>query len=194
MSSDDDDTATCEYTDSDYSSTDDDSSSESDSEEDTDEEEDPPRTGSVTIVRGDLLNAKEQYICHQCNCTSKKAKGLAKTIFNRFPWSKIYHKDRSAWLGDIRVSKSPVANFPSVIHMFAQDRPGGHKGSANVKLARRMLFKGCLEKIAKIPGVESLAFPKGIGCGLAGGDWDAYLAVLTTFAMTYGIRVRIYCQ
>ena len=29
---------------------------------------------------------------------------------------------------------------------------------------------------------RSIAFPDHIGCGLAGGDWDTYLALLTNFA------------
>lgn len=190
MTSDNDDTLT--YDDDDSSCSDPDA--DSDEDDDLDDREEEKKLGSITIVRGDILNAKEQYICHQCNCTSVNAKGLAKTIFRRFPWSRVYHKDRSSWLGEIRISQSPLKSTPSVIHMFAQDKPGGYNGSPYVKHSRRMLFKGCLEKIAQVPGIKSLAFPKGIGCGLAGRDWDAYLALITTFAMKYGLHVRIYCK
>ena len=35
------------------------------------------RQGRLNIIEGNLLEASEQYIAHQCNCTSKGAKGLA---------------------------------------------------------------------------------------------------------------------
>ena len=37
----------------------------------------------LQIVNGDLLNAKEPYIVHQCNCTSTNAKALAHFIFTK---------------------------------------------------------------------------------------------------------------
>lgn len=35
----------------------------------------PPKENTVVLKRGDLLRASEKYICHQCNCVSKHAKG-----------------------------------------------------------------------------------------------------------------------
>jgi len=32
-------------------------------------------------------------------------------------------------------------------------------------------------------GLESVAFPHSIGCGLAGGDWAAYRAAIERFAV-----------
>ena len=34
------------------------------------------------------------FIGHQCNCVTKDAKGLAKQIFDAFPWANDYCTDR----------------------------------------------------------------------------------------------------
>ena len=56
------------------------------------------RKGSVHIVGGDLMNASEQYIVHQCSCTiSGKAGGVAATVFNRFPDVDVYKLRQQSW-------------------------------------------------------------------------------------------------
>lgn len=46
----------------------------------------------IEIIEGDLLNATEKYICHQTNCLSQgSAAGIARAIFDRFPYADIYH-------------------------------------------------------------------------------------------------------
>ena len=48
--------------------------------------------------------------------------------------------------------------------------------------ARKVAFAKCLVKIARLPQLGSVAFPWGVGCGAAGGDWVQYLAILKRFA------------
>jgi hypothetical protein len=51
-------------------------------------------------------------------------------------------------------------------------------------------------RVAKLPDLESIAFPWRIGCNLGGGDWAAYLGTITNFAQyvkeKQGTRVAIY--
>jgi len=44
----------------------------------------------MKIVRGNILDATDPVIAHQCNCVSTKAAGLAAQIFDRFPLSDTY--------------------------------------------------------------------------------------------------------
>ena len=44
----------------------------------------------IEIVTGNLLDAKEKFIAHRTNCVSQKSAGLAKRIFDKFPYSNIY--------------------------------------------------------------------------------------------------------
>jgi hypothetical protein len=39
---------------------------------------------------GDLLDATEQFIAHQCNCISQNAGGLAFYLFKKFPYANVY--------------------------------------------------------------------------------------------------------
>lgn len=44
----------------------------------------------INTIHGNLLNAKESYICHQCNCVTIKSHGLSKTISDIYPWADLY--------------------------------------------------------------------------------------------------------
>jgi hypothetical protein len=71
----------------------------------------------MKIVTGDLLKAnclEYPYIIHQVNCTSIRAAGLAKAIFEAFPWADVY-SDRSRRGDDVQrfgqVSCTPTIKF-----------------------------------------------------------------------------------
>jgi hypothetical protein len=40
--------------------------------------------------------------------------------------------------------------------------------------------------------LDSIAFPNGVGCGAAGGDWAIYLKMIEGFASRTSARVAIY--
>ena len=42
-------------------------------------------TNYIKVINGNLLEAQEQYIIHQCNCVSVNAKTLAKQLFDKYP-------------------------------------------------------------------------------------------------------------
>lgn len=53
---------------------------------------------------------------------------------------------------------------------------------------RERAFKECLEKIGTLPADSkpcSIAFPHEVGCGLAGGSWVKYDAMLNDFAAAH---------
>ena len=54
-------------------------------------------------------------------------------------------------------------------------------------------FRRGLELVAGMEGIERVALPWGIGCGLAGGDWGVYEGIIREFAeRNEGITVVIY--
>ena len=152
-------------------------------------------------VEGNLLEAAEQYICHQCNMLTDHAAGTAKLIFDRFPYADIY-KDRDCphiptmeeQLGNILI-RGDGKDQRFVINMMAQFYPGKPKypnSSKDGTLVRLNAFKQCLDKIALLPDLQSVAFPYKIGCNLAGGNWDTYYNMIEQFADKVQIPVRIY--
>ncbi len=150
------------------------------------------------IITGNLLEATEQYIAHQCNCISDYAAGLAGAIFEKFPYSDCY-SDRSHY--DVPGTIQICGNGQDqryVINMFAQYYPGHPKYLTSRKdgtLAREAFFSLCLDEISQIQNLESIAFPWHIGCNLGGGTWVNYLNMLTIFENTVkdsGVNVKIY--
>ncbi len=75
--------------------------------------------------------------------------------------------------------------------MYAQDKPGRPKGKETADM-RIDWFRDCLIQIGTVfPEGSRLYFPYGIGCGLAGGDWNMYSAILKVFAESYNMNVII---
>ena len=147
------------------------------------------------IVDGDLFKAKEKYICHQCNCVTQKSAHLSATMFARFPYANVYSgRTDPDKLGTIAV-RGNGDDQRFVINMFGQFYPGvvrypnGTKDGHEVRLKA---FQSCLTAISRIKDLESVAFPWGIACGAAGGDWETYLSTLQYFADNVGVPVKIY--
>jgi O-acetyl-ADP-ribose deacetylase (regulator of RNase III) len=137
----------------------------------------------IEIIDEDLLEAKEQYIAHACNCVSNNSAGIAKSIFDKFPYANTYinriEKDQP---GTIKILGNNNQRF--IINMFCQIYPGAPKyptfGLDGI-ISREKYFHKCLMEIAKIFNLKSIAFPYGICCGLAKGNWDHYLGTLNNF-------------
>lgn len=153
---------------------------------------------TIEIITGDLLDAKEQYIVHQCNCITNKAAHLAKSVFDRFPYADIYVARTVPDQPGHFIVRGDGKDQRYVIALLGQYYPGSPK-YPNSKLdgtrAREVYFHHSLLRLARLPKVESIAFPWKIGCGAAGGNWKNYLGTLTNFAgfiAGKGTRVVIY--
>ena len=83
-----------------------------------------------------------------------------------------------------------------VLNLFAQYHPGkagggggrggGGGGPDDSAAARQRYFAACLACVGReVRGLRSVAFPFRVGCGLAGGDWPAYRALLEAFARAH---------
>ena len=142
---------------------------------------------SIQTKFENILNANEQYIVHQCNCVTKKSKGLSKQIFDKYPQSNIYHKRQGPDEPGTIIVKERIINI------LGQFYPGRSKGIYDTKEKRLIWFQEALDKIALINDIHSIAIPYRIGCGLAGGNWKEYLDKLKNFAENHpGINVTMY--
>jgi len=130
-----------------------------------------------------LSPKKAQIIAQQCNCTSRKARGLAKDIIDTFPYADFYSKrTKSSKPGTIKVVGSPKTGKRLILAMFSQLQPG-NSGEGDTSSLRETWFGRCLEKISSnIKGLRSIAFPYKIGCGMAGGNWENYKAMIDRWA------------
>lgn len=139
-------------------------------------------------IKGDLLEADLDYYCHQVNCQGKMGSGIAKSI--REKWPIVYkeycdwHMGYEAWahahqnqeytynaadamLGHIQVVK--VNDNQNVVNMAAQ----AYFGYDGRRYTSYDAFWSCLGEIkATIPKGSKIGFPKNIGCGLGGANWQ----------------------
>ncbi|KAH0794298.1 SNF2 subfamily protein [Histomonas meleagridis] len=146
----------------------------------------------VKIVDGDICNAKEKYIVHQCNCVSKGARGVAQTIFKKFPYSNVYaQRTKHDVPGTIKICGNGV-DKRFIIALFGQYGWGKPDNKNDSPEKRLNFFKSGLGKIAQIPNLESVAFPYLVGCASAGGNWELYLQEIETFAAITQVPVVLY--
>ena len=142
----------------------------------------------LKVVLGDLLEADETYLFHQCNCVSTKPWGLAKTMFDRYPEANTYNQDdRNPGF----VEFVEVDHGRKIINAYCQYYPGKPRYETDTSALRLSWFLKCL-KTVRSAGIRSLAMPYNIGCGLAGGDWDQYFLAITNFARRYQIYITLY--
>lgn len=166
---------------------------------------------SVAKIKGDLLESKEDYIVHQCNCYTITSHGLSKAIAEKFPWADHYsnrkrldsrnlavEEDRDEF-GTIKIIQNPNKEKPDVVCLFAQLCPGKplrfhsypnwYVDTAKERLNK---FKSCLRKLGRLCRGKNVAFPNKIGRGLAGGNWDVYYKLICKFANKYDVKTFIY--
>lgn len=153
----------------------------------------------VFIVYGSVLSATEKYIIHQCNCETAEAAGLAYEVFKKYPYANVYKYRRHDELsydtpGTIVVKGGHCQEKArGVINLFGQRHKSVPNSSDDTYEMRMKWFKSALEAVACIPDVESVAFPHGIGCGMAGGKWEDYYAMITEWSERHPkISVVIY--
>jgi len=151
-----------------------------------------------TVIDKSILEATEDYICHQCNCVSKHSAGVAKAIFDIYPHANVYKgRVTPSQPGTLAVRRGILKR--GVINMFAQYYPGGpvwgkYDGDyiKDDNVARLKYFRQCLFHMAHELPNYSFAFPWGIGCGLAEGDWGEYITILKNFERYVEGDVTIY--
>lgn len=161
----------------------------------------PTSLPNVFFVKGDLLTHPCDLIIHQCNCLTTTPHGLAADIFKLYPETNLYSKRRSLDHKNLAIEEDRgVVGKTVIVGMVAaimgQWRPGkcgsryrhSYPEHPDVETPQRrvMWFQQGLSDLEKqlkqMPEVKIVAFPYRIGCGLAGGDWEMYLAMIADFA------------
>ena len=143
----------------------------------------------LTLVNGNLLDAKETYLCHQCNCVSFRSAHLAKDVFNRFPYANVYREHINGCEdepGTILI-RGNGEDKRFVVAMFGQLLPGKSrrpydKDYEDCDDLRLLFFQDCLNALQDLEIPGTFAMPYGIGCGAAGGDWKEYYKLIEEFA------------
>ena len=130
----------------------------------------------MKILKGDILTVKKGIICHQTNCQGVMGAGLALQIRNK--WPKVYRKYKTfcQHTPNLLGRAQYVIAGPQlgVVNLFGQDFYGGDLRCTNYEAVARG-FEELQSIIAS--DYKHLYIPKLMGCALAGGAWDIYLAI-----------------
>lgn len=152
----------------------------------------------IKIINDDIIRVCNDgyWIAHQCNMVSRYVSGLASDIYINYKQADkrngtVYNKDKYG-----KIDYEKFNNF-GVINMYAQYLPGGYyvgcdKNNIDKEHNRHNAFKSCLDEIVLLiykEDIKKLAFPYGIGCGLAKGNWDVYIEMLEQFSKSVEIDV-----
>ena len=151
-----------------------------------------PFFGKETIMvvykTGDILSQENTttVIGHQVNCMGAFGAGLAKQIRSKYPNAYgdyatvcgMVQRDKLLGQCILSLAKGPYAGHPQaryVAHLFGQYRYGRGECFTDYTALRAALTS--LHGTAKKFGY-SVSLPFGIGCGLAGGDWNIVSAII----------------
>ena len=162
----------------------------------------------MTVISGDITRIPVDIIVQQCNCLSIYPHGLAKTIKDVLGVDPYGHRKRLSnncaierdrdEVGTCKIQKA--RNGTLVANLFAQYSPGKpgvyfQKQGADTREAREQWFQLALEDLSEElharPDVKTIAFPFGIGCGLAGGKWENYNKMIQKWAKLHS-HLKVY--
>ncbi|RGC58401.1 Appr-1-p processing protein [Agathobaculum butyriciproducens] len=138
--------------------------------------------------KGDIFSAAENsniILCHQVNCKGAMGAGFSKVVKEKYPTIEESYKrectrikamreiqhDYRTGLGNVQFLPIPNEKL-YVANMFAQNAYGIDKRQTDYDA-----FELCVERIkafAQAINAENtvIRIPYGIGCGLAGGEWE----------------------
>lgn len=149
--------------------------------------------GNIVEITGDLLETTADIICHQVNCKGVMGAGLAKQIKLRYP--KVFENYKKLCAkydyGSILLG---VVDFEEVDKYIVANCFGQWGYGTKVKQTDYDALERCFKSVADFAireELKTIAIPYGIGCGLAGGDWNTVFGIITkTFANT-DLEVKI---
>lgn len=145
----------------------------------------------INLVKGDILNAKENIISQQVNCCGVMGSGLAKQIRNKYLEVFIeyyaYCKRHDDMLKMLGVALPVICEDNKIVmNLFGQMYYGTDKQYTDYA-ALECAFRNMKEYAQK--NQLSIAIPFQIGCGLAGGNWDIVYKIIEDVFSDYGVTI-----
>lgn len=142
----------------------------------------------MRVIDGDLLGITRGVIVHQVNCRDRIGAGLSGQIIAKYPEvEKAYHNifdwhrkntsSKEEYESALRMmvkgtfQSVKISEDLFVVNLFAQFYYGNAAKTGKVYTDVNALVAG-LESITELFGELPVHIPYGIGCGLAGANWQ----------------------
>lgn len=152
----------------------------------------------LTEITGDILNVKDGIICHQVNYFGVMGGGVAAAIAENLLTETQYaayvtyckQAGRTA-LGTVQFLG--CSDGLIVANMFCQDDARARGGETGEAITDYGCMRRCFIRIRVM--AQSLGkrvyVPRNIGCGIAGGDWDAVKFIMRDVFGAYPVEAFI---
>ena len=151
----------------------------------------------IIETTGDLVKDKIYDIfCHQTNCKGVMGAGIALQI--KYAYPEVAEADNKYYRRWAYGSGEPILGTNlyvrtndgrTCVNMYAQ-LDYGRRGQKTNYTAFQECLNRLLKKLNASDPSLKIAFPKGIGCGLAGGEWNVVYSMIQGFAEN--IRQDVY--
>lgn len=144
----------------------------------------------VNIKYGNILDATENMICHQCNTEGVFGGGLAYQIGKKWPecaagarsFAKLFGEEGVLGMVYYFTSSDPKR---VIANCFSQN--------PNFTTNYEMLEKAFDEILGVCSYIGySVAVPFKYGCGIASGDWNKVLDIFTRLSAKWNVNISIY--
>ena len=152
----------------------------------------------IKIIEGDILNAKEDIICHQANTMGVMGSGLAKQIKNKYP--KVYENyhyicqqalnRKESLLGQV-IWGVLTSDGKIIGNLCGQNKYGRDKQYTSydaLKKALTVVYKSVTSPNSVLKDM-TIAIPYKIGCGLGGGDWNIVYEMIEEIFKEYDVTI-----
>jgi len=142
-------------------------------------------------IEGDLLTTPVDIIVQQTNCLTVRPFGLSKTISQKLNIDT--YKSRKCLKTEKNLAIKEDRGTPGKPQVYHKHITRYH-GFKDDRMERLLWFNqglDILKIIMKKKKLNTIAFPKYIGCGLAGGDWGDYYELISDFAIKSYFAVYI---
>lgn len=130
----------------------------------------------MRITIGDILSVHRGIIVHQVNCQRVMGAGLALKIRRKYYRHYLDYMGRQPQLGEAFFTQ--MAEDFYIAGIYGQERVGrGETQTDYDTLANGFRTVAHFSYVHHLP----VYLPYGIGCGLAGGDWDVVSALIEQY-------------
>lgn len=149
----------------------------------------------IVYKTGNIIYATEDIICHQVNCLGIVGAGLASQIKEFFPRAYYLYKQFCKENTPIQLlGKAQMVPCGSkiVANLFGQNGVGHKSVQTNYKALHNAIDSVLCEVVHGEYKGKTVAFPYGLGCGLAGGDWSIVSKSIESISDHYRVDVAIY--
>lgn len=137
----------------------------------------------ITERTGDLLAQTDlTHIAHQANLYRVMGAGIAAKIAAKFPSAE--YADNETGHGDYNklgtFSVGLGLGHPAIINLYSQRGIGGNfcQTDYNALKAALTTLEAALRMVLRYEPNVKLGLPHGLGCGLAGGDWELVRGII----------------